>query len=532
MYPKITSTEGYIHYKLILGEKAMDKRIIATFLVGCLILGGFTFASEDISNSVGTEENDVVNKISLDEENLVENEIDADAEEAIQSEETVIEDSSEETIEEPLVEESDIVDDVETVTESSVDAETVTGQSVELETVDTEVVMNEDGYELIEKFNNERPDGLVENLLYTGYQNSKDYIVVLRSAVNVRKLPTTQSPVVAQRRLYQRANLIEAVRGQYFTTSNSDIWYKVTWEEKGKRVVGYVYSKIVSKREYKFQKMYDEISYLKEITDNNNTAYIHNYKNWSGRPPMWYGKEEDGYGVSRDQSAPGYFDLNDKANFRYLMDGYLVSILGEVDGMYKVASPNIEGVVFVPKKYIQRKNSISNLTKVIVVDRKEQNEGVFEYIDGKWNMISFNPSTTGAPKSQHKMPTDLGYYMAIETKPKFLYLDDETKKIDGYAPYAIRFNGGAYTHGVPVAYIKITEEEIIQPEIIDAEGNIVQEKIVKEKVIRFDDPGQREYLATIGTTPRSHKCVRNYTSHAKFMYDWIEIGKSAVIVIE
>jgi len=41
-----------------------------------------------------------------------------------------------------------------------------------------------------------------------------------------------------------------------------------------------------------------------------------------------------------------------------------------------------------------------------------------------------------------------------------------------------------------------------------------------------------EYSSTIGTTPRSHKCVRNYTSHAKYLWDWSEIGKTAVIVIE
>lgn len=534
MYLKITSMEGYIHYKFILGEKDMNKRIITTLLVGCMIAGSFSFAAENTPIPVATGatvevQNDEVNKIALESENEVKTE-----DESVVTEDVENENPVDQAVDSVVATEGEVtVTPAETVAE---EATTVSGAVTETipEVVveEPQIVYNEDGYELIEKFDNARPEGLVEDLQYTGYQNMKDYIVVLRTAVNVRKLPTTSAPVIAQRKLYQRADLLEIVRGQYFTKSNSDLWYKVTWQEKGKTVVGYVYSKIVVKREYKFQKMYDQVNYLKDIVDNNSTAYINNYKNWSGRPPKWYGKEEDGYGVLRDQSAPGYFDLNDKANFRYLMDGYLVSILGEVDGMYKVASPNIEGVVFVPKKYVQIKNSINNLEKVIVVDRKEQNEGVFQFIDGKWHMVSFNLSTTGAPKSKHKMPTDLGYFMAMEKKPKFLYLDDETKKIDGYAPYAIRFNGGAYTHGVPVVYIKITEEEIVQPEILDEEGNVIQEKIVNEKIIGFEDPGKREYLSTIGTTPRSHKCVRNYTSHAKFMYEWIEIGKSAIIVIE
>jgi len=159
----------------------------------------------------------------------------------------------------------------------------------------------------------------------------------------------------------------------------------------------------------------------------------------------------------------------------------------------------------VPKKYITTWHSIKELTKVVVIDRKNQNEGVFEFRDGKWNLISYIFATTGE-KAKYKEETSLGYFMAIQTRERFLYLDDETREISGYAPYAIRFNGGAYIHGVPVEF-EILEEERV-------------------------DPGIKEYLYTIGTVPRSHKCVRNYTSHAKFLYDWIEIGKSAVIVIE
>ncbi len=80
-----------------------------------------------------------------------------------------------------------------------------------------------------------------------------------------------------------------------------------------------------------------------------------------------------------------------------------------------------------------------------------------------------------------------------------LYLKDGTDEKGGFAPYACRFTGGAYLHGVPVNY---PDNKLI------------------------------EYSWTLGTTPRSHMCVRNATSHAKFMYDWAEVEKTLVIVFD
>jgi lipoprotein-anchoring transpeptidase ErfK/SrfK len=182
-----------------------------------------------------------------------------------------------------------------------------------------------------------------------------------------------------------------------------------------------------------------------------------------------------------------------------------VSVIAETKTFYKIRTLSFSGEYFVPKKYVSFRASIDKLTKVIVVVRKNQNEGVFEYIDDKWNLISYIYATTG-DNSKYKEPTNLGYYMAIQKVDRFLYLDDVTKKIQGYAPYGIRFNGGAYIHGVPV------------------------DLVVKNGIQVY--PPTQEYLFTIGTVPRSHKCVRNYTSHAKFLYDWTEIGSTAVIVIE
>ncbi len=124
----------------------------------------------------------------------------------------------------------------------------------------------------------------------------------------------------------------------------------------------------------------------------------------------------------------------------------------------------------------------------------------------EWKIVSYSLATTGKSGKYHQ-PTPLGYYYAIEKKPRFYYLKDGTNDIEGYAPYAIRFTAGAYVHGVAVPY-EYTDDGV--------------------RV----DPGIREFSNSIGTVPLSHKCVRNYTSHAKFLYDWYEHGKTIVIVIE
>jgi lipoprotein-anchoring transpeptidase ErfK/SrfK len=97
------------------------------------------------------------------------------------------------------------------------------------------------------------------------------------------------------------------------------------------------------------------------------------------------------------------------------------------------------------------------------------------------------------------METPVGIFVLQEQKTKMFYYGDGTKTIEGFAPWASRFTNGAYIHGVPVNNPK---------------GKIV------------------EYSWSLGTTPRSHMCVRNASSHAKFVYDWIKPYSSLVIVID
>lgn len=358
---------------------------------------------------------------------------------------------------------------------------------------------------ILRNFKSEVPEEVVLNIKYDKYQVPSDYILVMSNGVNIREKPSTAAKVIGKAGYFEKVNLISEVQGEFLERYNTDKWYKVALKAEDKIIEGYILSSLAQMRTFQFNKMYESIKRAKSEIDTNTTAYITNYKNRVGTAPLYNGNTKDKFGIQRYQSAPAYYEPNLASAFRYISDGTLVSVLAETESFYKVRTLSFEGEYYVPKKYVSFRESIETLTKVIVVDRKNQNEGVFELIEGKWNLISYTYATTGE-NARYKLPTDLGYYMAIEKVSRFLYLSDTTKQIAGYAPYGIRFNGGAYIHGVPVDYVIRDGKRI--------------------------DPGMQEYLYTIGTVPKSHKCVRNFTSHAKFLYDWIEIGKSIIIVIE
>lgn len=361
-------------------------------------------------------------------------------------------------------------------------------------------------YPVINDYAGGIPDGLSVELLYDKYPASFNYVLVLKSAINLRMEPTVQSPVAGKAYYGQRLAIFKKVEGQYLESYDSKEWYHVGWKANDEIFTGYVLSMLVEERHFQIDTMFKRIKSLKTEVDNNLTVYINNYKNYNGKPPKLNDKTIDQYGYRQNQSAAGYSEPDTNSDFRYIPDGMLGTWLSETEEFYEVYFPSFDKTVWIQRKHISFNHSIERLNQVIVVDRKYQNCGVFEWRDTGWVLVSYTFVTTGK-SGQYSLVTPLGDFMVIQKRDKFLYYADGTTDIAGYAPYALRFSAGGYLHGVPVNYN------------IDSEGNKT-------------DPGMAEYLQTIGTTPKSHMCVRNYTSHAKFLYDYINIGYASVIVIE
>ena len=147
----------------------------------------------------------------------------------------------------------------------------------------------------------------------------------------------------------------------------------------------------------------------------------------------------------------GYLQADTSSDFRYVPDGMLVRVLDETGEFYRTAVDSFNQELFIPKNYIDPNDALSQLTHVIVVDRNQQNQAAFELSGDEIRLISYTLATTGL-RGQSSFETPLGFYRALEKKDRFQYLKDGSDEIAGYAPFATRFCGGAYIHGVPVAW--------------------------------------------------------------------------------
>lgn len=234
-------------------------------------------------------------------------------------------------------------------------------------------------------------------------------------------------------------------------------------------------------------------------------ATIQNYKNVYGIAPLVephikgkYNNVTDTFGTERFQSVPLYSLDSIPQLIRYGRDGALGAILSDTTDYYKMEFAFISGEWLVPKKYIRVIGPVF-FRKTIFVDRTNQNIATLEQNDSCWYVRSMNPATTGLNKPPFQKPTPKGIFVIQQQKSRMVFYKDGTSIEGGFAPYASRFCCGGYIHGVPVNYPRTT--------LI-------------------------EYSPTLGTTPRSHMCVRNATSHALFIYNWVGKFDTLVFVFD
>ena len=261
-------------------------------------------------------------------------------------------------------------------------------------------------------------------------------------------------------------------------------------------------------RHFQWEKIQEQMAVIENaMAEGGNWGILSNYKNKNKEAPTVsdftrnaYGRVSDQYGVERYQSAPLYTTDSDTSLTRYGRDGWLVKILGsDTVDMVRVQGVSFEGEYLVPNRYLISWQDSVRFDKVVAVDVTQQNIATLEKLGDEWHVLSMNPATTGVHQPPYAQETPTGIFAIQEKKEKMYYLKDGTSEIAGFAPYASRFTNGAYVHGVPTQY---PNQSII------------------------------EYSQTLGTIPRSHMCVRNASSHSKFVFDWGTVRESVVIVID
>lgn len=262
-------------------------------------------------------------------------------------------------------------------------------------------------------------------------------------------------------------------------------------------------------RHFQLEKIKEKLAYVENFQRMPASyAVLQNHRNKNREAPLVknyhrneYTRISDSLGTERYQSAPLYAVGETDAPTIYGHDGALVKLLSsDTLDMVKLEGVSLEGTWEAPKRYVKAIGDTVTFHRVAFVDVTHQNILTAERTgDCEWIIRSMNPATTGVHKPPYAQETPTGIFVIQEKKAKMFYLKDGTSTIQGYAPYASRFTNGAYIHGVPT-------------------------QSVNASII--------EYSWSLGTTPRSHMCVRNASSHAKFVYDWTKTFNALVIVID
>jgi len=265
-------------------------------------------------------------------------------------------------------------------------------------------------------------------------------------------------------------------------------------------------------RIFQWKKIKDRLSYLETLRRTSGRwGILQNYRNKNGEAPVVrnykrneYKRVSDSLGIERYQSVPLYLPNDSTIPERYGRDGSLVKLLNNNEDFIKVSLLDSSGEWMIPSRYVRIiPDSIAAdsmfLSTAVFVDRTNQNIASLEKAGSQWLIRSMNPATTGLHNPPYMHETPLGMFMIQEKKPKMIFLKDGSQVTGGFAPYASRFTNGGYIHGVPV--------------------NAPRTSLI-------------EFSSSLGTTPRSHMCVRNATSHAKFIYDWSGTEQTPVFVFD
>jgi len=260
-------------------------------------------------------------------------------------------------------------------------------------------------------------------------------------------------------------------------------------------------------RQFQWNKIKERLALLENIQkEPTSWAILQNYKNKNKEAPLVrtykrnsYTRIADSLGVERYQSVPMYAPSDSSIAVMYGRDGWLVKYLGDEGTYKKVEAIERHGEWLIPNRYVKHIHDSVVFTKAVFVDVTNQNITTLEKVDSKWMIRSMNPATTGVHRPPYAQETPLGMFVIQEKKAKMIFLKDGSTETGGFAPWASRFSNGGYIHGVPT--------------------NVPATKII-------------EFSSSLGTTPRSHMCVRNASSHAKFIYDTFTPEHTILFVLD
>lgn len=345
---------------------------------------------------------------------------------------------------------------------------------------------------VLQKYSNTIPSSINVNIKDNSAQpRFLNYIFIRSVDAPIRTKPSANAKVIVSLPFNAKLNVLEEIQVE------GNNWYKVELEDTdGNKEEGYISSHLAELRVFRFEEMTRRINKLQNFlqeksSEGKKLAVINTYRPNPSNTNM--SRKKDRHGVSADQNARASYN----GETIYIPDRSLLAIESENGGTANVDVCSIpEKPLKVDKSVLSSYPNVNpNFRKVIAIDLKNQNQGIFEKNGGTWELIAYTLNKTGI-ESALGFDTPRGYYLVPTLKYEMGYRD-EYNRASGFAKYAIRFCGGGYIHGTPIEF--------------------------KEDINR--DFFLQEKDGTLGTVEGTRKCIRNKESHIQFLFNWATNGK-------
>lgn len=338
----------------------------------------------------------------------------------------------------------------------------------------------------------------------------KDYVIISRDTVDIKLYKKEDSSTIKS-----------AVEGQRFDIlGEEDQWVEVYI---GDSMYGYVKRSEVTLRKLRvdaavervdgiYSFLEDKLSKNKEIVMVNKYTYDVNLS-----------KEKivrDFEGKRVVYALKAFYSDDKNSKWIYIGDRQLLAVEEKGDEWVEVSMPNRASTYYIEKdefSYSAFPEITNDIKKFIVIDNKNQNMIMFEKKKDNLEIVTTSKVSTGYDNSKNSFRTPKGTFVIANLKDNMVYKSKKKGELNkGKAPYAVRFSGGNYLHGIPL-------EENLE----DSRRNVLKK--------------WREDL--LGSYPLSQGCVRNKDEVASRIFDWIDHKKTeegyiypleavAVVVIE
>lgn len=320
----------------------------------------------------------------------------------------------------------------------------------------------------------------------------REYVIIPRDFLDVKEEAKSNSKTIQK--------VIEGQR--FFVSAKLDDWFEIELKNNKK---AYVENKKVSFREARTEKAILEMNginifILENIGRKKEVVMLNSYA---------FNEKIDVSNIERDSKGKrvlhgikAYNNKELKGNWIYLADRQVlvVEINDKNEKWIEISLPNEKNKYYVNRKefrFSKFPKINKEIEKFIVVDNLNQNMLIYEKKKNDWILLKTALISTGYDNGNNSFRTPSGVFVVANLKDNMLYKnrdkDNNLKK--GQAPYAVRFSGGNYLHGIPV------EEDIDER---------------REMILRK----WREDL--LGSYVLSQGCVRNKDEIAKYIFDWIK----------